>query len=122
MGIAAYNRASQVIAQRISYENPLRHTAFLVMDRINAMPKFQRFDAFGHKLQAKCTPMSDDVVIEFDKNYGVWFMMHPEKLYEGYSRCYQSLEDCIRNWDIFLTGYDETKNRWTATSLPQSNS
>lgn len=117
MGIAAYNRASRVITQRISDEKPLRPTAFLIMDRINAMPKFPRFDVLGHKVQAKCTPLCDEVVIEFDKNHGVWFMMHPENLYEGYSRWYKSLEDCIRNWDIFLTGYDETTRRWTASVL-----
>ena len=105
MGIAAYNRGSKAITDQIAREH-YRPTAFLVMDRINALPKFQA---------KPMRPFTEKVVIESDpQRENVWWVMCPVKLENGFSYWYRSLAEAVRSWDVYLTGYDETTNRWTA--------
>lgn len=113
MGIAAYNRGSRVIANQITRDKPF-HSAFSIMDRINALPKFKG-NYRTQLLDMKHQPFSDEVIIEYDR--GVWWMMDPVKLHDGFSYFYRTLEDLIRSWDIYLVGYNETNNTWTAKSL-----
>lgn len=115
MGIAAYNRGSQVIARQIQRDYPVRPRAFEIMDRINALPKFGN-DSLLSALKVQRVPFPDTVALEFSR--GVWWMMDPDNMYEGHSRWYRSLEDAIRSWDIFLVGYNETTRIWTAKAVP----
>lgn len=114
MGIAAYNRASAVIAKRIALERPIQHNAFAIMDRINALPKHPG-DYRTQLLDIKRTPFHDHVIIEFDSHRKVWWLMDPVRMHDGFSYWYKSLEDAIQSWDIYLTGYDEITNQWTAS-------
>jgi hypothetical protein len=115
MGAAAYQRGSQAISNQIAMDNPVRHTAFEIMDRINAKPKFENGTYSKRIVKAKCIPFSEKLAIqEDDIRKGVWWLMDSEKLGDGFGYHYRSLEDAVRNWDIFLTGYDETTNTWFA--------
>jgi hypothetical protein len=105
VGAAAYQRGSYVIAEQIKRDSPQQPTAFQIMDRINSMP--QLGDASTLR-----KPLIDKLVIEQDAKG--WWLMNPEKMYEGFSLRYESLEYAIRSWDIYLTGYDEIANIWTA--------
>lgn len=115
MGIAAYNRGSEVIARQILRDYPVKPQAFEIMDRINGLPKFSQ-GRLHDILQTKRVPLTETVAIQFSR--GVWWMMDPDNMYEGYSRCYRSLEAAFRSWDIFLVGYDESTQIWTARSIP----
>jgi len=110
MGAAAYQRGSNVISSQIERDIPKRPIAFLIMDKINALPKANAL------MSERRTPFGETVVIEKDKfRDNCWWMMDPEKLHDGFSLCYKSLEACISAWDIYLTEYDEILERWTAT-------
>lgn len=104
MGIAAYNRGSISISNQIAIDHPIRPTAFVVMERINALPKF-------HSPTVYRTPFSP-VLIEYDLQNKIYLMMSVEKLYDGFSYWYPTLSDAVRNWNIALTEYDETTRRW----------
>lgn len=114
MGAAAYRRGSEVIAKQIARDFPAQPKAFAIMDRINAMPKLKG-DLRSQLLGAKHVPFAEKIAIEFWR--GAWLMMDAENMYEGYSLWYRSLEDLIRSWDIYLTGYDETTGIWTAEAI-----
>jgi hypothetical protein len=105
MGAAAYRRASEVIAKRILMEKPTQHTAFAIMDRLNALPK----------VASAKKPFLNAMCATFDR--GVWWLMDPENIYEGYSLFYASLNDLVRSWDFYLTGYNEITGIWTLTVL-----
>lgn len=114
MGIAAYNRGSQVISRQIQRDHPLRQRAFEIMDRINALPKFGQ-DPLLNALKVKRVPFTETVALEYSN--GGWWMMDPDNMYEGHSRFYRTLEDAIRSWDIFLVGYSEITRVWTARAV-----
>lgn len=116
MGIAAYNRGSKIISDQISRDFPIRDAAFASMDRINAMPKVSicKDDIYSssHK---KRYPLLDKYAIQHDEARGVWWLMNPDDMHEGYSLAYPSLEDVIRYWDgLFLTGYNYETHIWTS--------
>lgn len=117
MGIAAYNRGSQVIAKQINRDYPKKNVAFEIMDRINALPKFKHGTLSREILDSKIVPFSDKVTIFYDKQQNVWWILDPVKLFDGFGYFYKSLEDLIRSWDIYLTGYDETLNHWYAEAI-----
>jgi len=106
MGIAAYNRGSEVIANRCRLKT--RHPAFDIMDRINSSPK----NFPPHAMRRPFGPL----VIEHDKHHDVWWLMCATKLYGGFSYCYPSLRMAVQSWDIDLTGYDQSLDRWTTTT------
>jgi hypothetical protein len=114
MGAAAYRRGSEVIAKQISRDYPQRHKAFEIMDRINALPK-HKGDYRTQILGIKHVPFTEAVAIEFSR--GVWWLMDPSDMYEGFSYCYKTLEALVQSWDVYLTGYDETTGIWTATAI-----
>lgn len=108
MGIAAYNRGSKVISTQIQRDAKFTCAAFEIMDRINALPKFGDCPNKRH-------PLIKVMCAQYDR--GVWWFMDPDNMHEGYSLWYKSLEDLVRSWDVYLTGYDETTKIWTLTAL-----
>ncbi len=113
MGIAAYNRGSQCIANQIAEQYPIRDAAFVAMDRINVMPK--KALPASEILRGKRRPLLDKYAIQKDTNSDTWMMMDPDDMYEGYSKWYRSLEDVITSWDdLYLTEYDYSTKIWTA--------
>lgn len=118
MGVAAYNRGSKAISDSIARDYA-SHSAFRIMDRINALPKRStpELDRFDFKRR----PLLGKYAIEFDRHRNVWWMCDPDKMYEGYSMSYPSLEKLVLSWDdLYLTGYDEITNIWTAEVLTKS--
>jgi hypothetical protein len=108
MGAAAYRRGSEVIAKQLEQDFAPTPTAFRIMDRMNALPKINN---------TKRVPFAEKLAIEFDSQRGVWWLMDAQRMYEGHSRWYLSLEKLITVWDIYLTGYDETTGVWTAEAI-----
>lgn len=104
MGVAAYNRGSIVIANQCRLD---RHPAFDIMEQINALPKL-----FPPNAMRK--PFAP-VVIEQDAHHKAWWLLCERKMYSGYSYCYPTLALTVQNWDIYLSGYDQTLNRWSTT-------
>lgn len=107
MGIAAYNRGSQTIANQISRDFPKKNKAFEIMDRINALTKFK------HVLKNEKVLPIKKVTIAFCKHTEKWSIIEPIEIFDNY----QSLEDLICSFDIYLTGYDEILNYWYAESI-----
>ena len=66
---------------------------------LNALPKY------SHQ-----KPLIDELVIE--ESDGVFWLMDPVKLGEGFGFAYKTLKDAIRSFDISLTGYDHENQRW----------
>lgn len=87
---------------------PQKHDAFAIMDRLNGLPKF------GDPANRKVALLSEMFAQHAN---GVWWLMNPNDMYEGYSLCYASLSDLVRSWDMYLTGYDEIKKIWTLTVI-----
>lgn len=118
MGIAAYNRGSQAIANQIARDFPMRDTAFVTMDRINNLPK--KTLPKEEILRGKRKPLLDKYAIQHDATRNCYWMMNPESMHEGFSRIYPTLKDAITSWDDFyLTGYDDSTGIWTAEVITQ---
>jgi len=118
MGIAAYNRGSQVIANQAAAAYPVRNTAFELMDRMNALPKKSKGlidDLVEDNLKNKCHLPKGKALIQ--KSRGVWWLMDPDTPFESFSYYYPSLSDLITSWDIALTGFNETTGIWEAVNI-----
>jgi hypothetical protein len=89
MGIAAYNRGSRVISQRIDAE--MRPVEFEMMERLNALPKYE--DAG--------TPLGPINFI-YDPR-GFW---SAECSVTGFGFWYKTLHEAVRRWNVTITGFD----------------
>ena len=106
MGVAAYNRGSQCIADGISRDYPQQDIAFALMDRINNLPKLGKHPS---------APFLDRLAIKKVQN--VWWLLDPDKMFEGFGYWYTSLSQLVQSWDIYLNGYDETTDTWYACTI-----
>lgn len=95
MGVASYQRANDVIRNRIA-END-RPVEFVMMEELNSLPKFE--DA-GR-------PFTD---IWFVPGHGGWCAECPRT---GYGYWYKTLREAVRRWRVTINGYDGI--RWLAT-------
>lgn len=88
MGIAAYNRGSAALSREIDAD--ARHVEFEIMERLNALPKYE--DAgkpFGP--------------IQFvSGNNGVWAVC-PRT---GFGFWYHTLPEAIRRWRVTIIAFD----------------
>lgn len=87
MGIAAYNRSSNVISTTITLA--ARRREFVMMDMLNALPK---------AADAR-TPFGG---INFVHSHGGWFAECPTT---GYGFFYKSLRAAVQQWNVAVTGY-----------------
>lgn len=88
MGIAAYNRGSKAISERIASDQ--RPAEFEVMDVLNALPKYA--DAgkpFGP--------------IQFAAGNGGFWAQCPVT---GYGFWYSTLHEAIKRWRVTIVGFD----------------
>lgn len=88
MGIAAYNRGSQAISQKIDAE--MRPTEFEVMDIFNGLPKFE--DAGK--------PFGSVRIVS--GNGGFWI----ECQKSGFGYWYPTLWEIARRWKVTIVGFD----------------
>lgn len=98
MGIAAYNRGSQVIANQIACDYPMKSQEVQIIERINGLPKYMG----SLECRGKHEPFFDVGVIYPD--LGGWMFADYDDPY-GEVRFYKSLEDTVRSWDIYLLEY-----------------
>lgn len=98
MGIAAYNRGTQAIAEEISRE--ARPVEFEIMERLNALPKYS--DA-GKPF---------DTIQFVSGNKGVWAVC-PRT---GFGFWYQTLPEAIKRWQVQIVGFD--CGTWLAEPSP----
>jgi len=110
MGVAAYNRGSQSIANGIERDFPIRPVCFDIMDRVNSIPKVKNIN-IEYSSDYSIRPFSDKCAIIF--SHGVWWLFDSEEV-DGFGYWYPSLEKLISVWDIYLTEYNETTNIWYA--------
>ena len=102
MSKAAYDRGSQAIRNQVDQHS--RAVEFSMMDDYNALPKYP----------GAPTPFSDVVISTW--RGGHW-LADPE---DDFGFWYRTLADAVRSWDIDLTGYDASKQTWTATPRPRN--
>lgn len=102
MGIAAYNRGSQVIRrQTAATERPIE---FEIMDRLNSVVK-----------ESGCgTPFTD---VRLSASHGGWWVLCPKT---GFGYWYSSLHVAVSRWNIMVIGYDN--GDWIAEPRVNSNS
>jgi hypothetical protein len=99
MGVAAYNRGSNVIREQIAAQE--RPVEFVMMDNLNAIPKYE--DAG--------TP-SDTIHFGYDER-GVWWAECPKT---GFGYFYKSLREAVRRWRVVIR---ECRNGvWIADPMP----
>jgi hypothetical protein len=98
MGVAAYNRSSDVIRRRI--EDEARPAEFEVMDRLNALEKYP--DAG--------TPFGP---IQFVFSHGGCWAQCPIK---GSGFWYKSLYEAVRRWRVDIVGFKD--GAWNAVPRP----
>ena len=90
MGIAAYNRGTAALRREIDAE--ARPVEFAIMERLNALEKYQ--DAgkpFG------------PIQFVWDSNHGVWWAQCPKT---GYGFMYHDLPEAVKRWRVQIVGYD----------------
>ena len=96
MSIAAYNRGTAHLRRQTDANQ--RHTAFVMMDELNALPKV----AGARK------PFN---TVHIQAGNGGWWATCPVT---GYGFWYKSLRSAVQHWDISIIGYDETTGTWVA--------
>lgn len=94
MGVAAYNRGSHAIRQSIARDD--RPVEFLMMDRLNALPKYH---------DAGIAP--GDLV--FAHSRGVWWVNLADKP-DGFGYWYKSLNEAVRRWRVEI--YSFSSGAW----------
>jgi hypothetical protein len=87
MGVAAYNRGSRAISQRIALES--RPAEFVLLEDLNRLPKYP--DAG--------TPFGP---VTFTFARGRWWVECPTT---GYGFHYATLREAVRRWNVVLTGW-----------------
>lgn len=98
MGVAAYNRGTQVIRRQT--DSDMRDPVFILMDELNSLPK----DPGARKpFQA----------VELDRGNGGWWIACPVS---GFGYWYKTLRKAVRAWDVVVTGYSNRK--FTAEPTP----
>lgn len=88
MGVAAYNRGSNAISQRISMES--RPAEFELMDVFNSLAKYP--DAG--------TPFGPIHFVPFRDG---WFAECPRT---GYGFWYPTIHEAIKRWNVRVVGFD----------------
>ena len=91
MGIAAYNRGSKALSERITMEQ--RDQMFVFMEDLNAIPKH---DDCGR-------PFKD---VEIVQSRGVWWI---ECSSSGYGFYYKNLRELMRRWDVTIHSFIDGK-------------
>jgi hypothetical protein len=90
MGIAAYNRSSQVIRSRISMD--ARPAEFEIMDRLNALEKYP-----------DCGRINENLLFTF--SHGVW-CVNVERKPDGFSYWYKTLHEAVKRWNVEIIGFN----------------
>jgi hypothetical protein len=106
MGVAAYNRGSDLIRREIDAE--MRPVEYEIMDRLNSIPKIQ--SQGGGKV-------SGPLIIKQDPNGNAWWLLDPEKKFDGFGYFYKTLKALMERWDIQIVGYDATKDEWSVSPI-----
>lgn len=86
MGVAAYNRASIAIRERIDSEQ--RHAQFRFLDDLNALPKL---DGAGRPFGP----------VHFVMGNKGWWALDPDK---GSGYLYPTLRQAVQSWRVEVTG------------------
>ena len=97
MGIAAYNRGTQLLARKIDAE--ARPAEFAMMDDLNALPK----------LPGSATPFD---AIHFTPGHGGWWAECPTT---GFGYWYRTLRQAVRSWNVSVHAH--TGETWIAAPL-----
>lgn len=92
MGVAAYNRASHVIRQKIAAED--RPSEFDFIDRLNSIEKY---DDAGSPTEP----------LTFTHSRGVWWVEADSCGSSGYGYWYKSLYEAVRRWRVEIVEYRE---------------
>jgi hypothetical protein len=91
MGVAAYNRGTAALSRDVDSKS--RPVHFLIMDRLNALPKYP--DA-GR-------PLKD---IEFRHDGKMWWALDPVKGWAGFGFWYPTLGEAVRRWRVSVVGWE----------------
>lgn len=102
MGVAAYNRGTAAIRDRIEAEN-FRPREFEMMDILNSIPKNE-----------DCGRPFGPVNIVKDSK-GFWSIECPRT---GYGYWYKTIHEIMRRWSVTIIGYDPDTKIWSATPTP----
>lgn len=97
MGVAAYNRGSRAISQRIEAEQ--RAPEFVFMDHLNGLGKY-----------SDCGQPSEP--LQFTTHNGVWWVETQRLGARGFGYYYPSLREAVRRWNVTIDGY--VNGVWTA--------
>jgi len=101
MGIAAYNRGSRAISQRIDSQQ--RAAEFELMSHLNSLPKYP--DCGQPPAQ-----------IQFVFEHGVWWAQS-SKGAAGFAYYYPTLREAVRRWNVSIRGYAD--GIWIGDPLPR---
>lgn len=96
MGVAAYNRGSNVIARSLREDD--RPVEFMLMDRLNALEKYP---------DAGTPP----VPVQIIHSRGlVWLV--PKDKPDGFGYWYKSINQLMKRWKIQITGINTLTGIW----------
>lgn len=101
MGVAAYYRGSLAIQSQMARDYPARDSAFLVLERLNALSKHD-----------DCGVPFGDLVFEFDQRRRLWWVMDSVDLHGGWSFCYSSLAEAVKRWSVDVVACDVSTGRF----------
>ena len=90
MGVAAYNRSSQVIRKRIADGD--RPVEFEIMERLNALDKYP-----------DCGKIDENLIFTFSHN--VWWV-NVETRPDGFGYWYKSLHEAVKRWNVKIIGFN----------------
>lgn len=93
MGVAAYNRGTKAIRERIQQEYEDTHPReFEMMGLLNSLPKYP-----------DCGKINEPVLFSFCNN--VWWI-NPKRKPDGFGYFYKTLHEAIKRWNVNVIGYD----------------
>lgn len=88
MGVAAYNRTSNVIRQRIAAD--VRPAEFEFMEHLNDLPKYPEAAA----------PFGPVILVQ---GHGGWWI---ECQKTGYGYWYKTIREAVSRWRVTVVGYE----------------
>ena len=101
MGAAAEHRGNNLIRRQLSAQQ--RPAALEIMESLNAVEK-----------TPDCGRPFGPLCIRYDAEKSLFFLMDAKHQEAGFSVWYSSLRELMRRWDITITGYDATRDIWSA--------
>jgi len=102
MGVAAYNRGSRAISQRLDAEQ--RAPEFVFMDHLNSLAKY-----------ADCGQPTEP--LQFVHSRQVWWVETVRLGAAGFGYYYPTLREAVRRWNVSIRGY--ANGIWIGDPLPE---